>query len=48
VLFTDPSITGSVIESITAAVVDGTIPTERIEDAALKVWRLLGHEGDPC
>jgi beta-N-acetylhexosaminidase len=48
VLFTDPSITGSVIESITAAVVDGAIPTERIEDAALKVWRLLGHEGDPC
>jgi beta-N-acetylhexosaminidase len=48
VLFTDPSITGSVIESITAAVGDGTIPIERIEDAALKVWRLLGHEGDFC
>ncbi len=48
VLFTDPSITGNVIESITAAVGDGTIPTERIEDAALKVWRLLGHEVDFC
>jgi len=41
VLFTDPAMTGPVIEALRSAVEDGTLPAERVRDAATKVARLL-------
>lgn len=48
VLYTDPSITTAVVDTVAAAVAAGTVPDERITEAATKVWRLLGHSVDGC
>jgi beta-N-acetylhexosaminidase len=48
VLFTDPSITADVLDAIEAAAADGTIPADRITDAARKVWAMLGHPDGLC
>jgi len=48
VLFTDPTITPDVLDAIRAAVSAGTIPADRITDAATKVWALLDGVGGSC
>lgn len=48
VLFTDPTITGEVIGAIQSAVGAGSLPPERVEAAAAKVWRLLGGLDPGC
>lgn len=48
VLFTDPSITGAVLDAVEGAVAEEVIPEDRITDAARKVWALLDGAGDLC
>jgi beta-N-acetylhexosaminidase len=48
VLFTDPTITADVIDALESAVGSGSLPPERVDAAASKVWRLLGHSTPLC
>jgi beta-N-acetylhexosaminidase len=48
VLFTDPTITADVIGALESAVGSGSLSPERVDAAASKVWRLLGHSTPLC
>jgi beta-glucosidase-like glycosyl hydrolase len=48
VLVTDPTITADVIGALESAVGSGSLSPERVDAAASKVWRLLGHSTPLC